>query len=285
MLSRDEAFDPTFWRRLAPSFHIDDAAHFQRCAAIALGDNRRELLMGHLRYDGYLQESGLDFGVDLDAMAGLVAALSAAGIAPVFAFLFDEFWMPFRSLRTWYAGLLGDYAMMPDFWVWNLDPNRGDAGWPPHRDRNYSALLPDGSPKALTTWIPLTTAAPLNGCMYIVPASVDPTYGTPQEGDFRFGLPDVRALPAQPGDVLMWNHAVLHWGGRTSPRGSHSRISIAFEFQRRDVAPYNERLLDPGRLPGFEERLKLIGRQILQYRHMYRVDPASEALAARLVVG
>jgi hypothetical protein len=270
------------WTRLAPDFHIGDETLFRDAAALDLGDTLRDSLKDQLCDDGYFQQSGFDFGVDLAAMASTVRALSAAGIVPAFAFVYDEFWLPFHRLHRWYEALLGDYAMMPDFWAWNLEPSRGDAGWTPHRDKGHFALLPDRSAMSLTTWIPLTPATPLNGCMYIVPASFDPVYGTPEDRENRFTLPSVRALPAQPGDVLMWNQAVLHWGGRTSPRATESRVSIAFEFQRRDVPPFNAPLLQPRIMVPFELRLKLIAMQILQYRHMYAFDAATEALARQL---
>lgn len=73
--------------------------------------------------------------------------------------------------------------MLPDFWAWNVDPVRGDAGWRPHRDRGRTTLLPDGGPKSITTWIALTRATPLNGCMHVVPARNDPTYNTPDEDE------------------------------------------------------------------------------------------------------
>lgn len=283
MPTSSQIADRAAWAAFAPSFHIGDERFFGDATTLPLGDNLRQDISGRLRDEGYFQESGLDFGVDLAAMANVVRAISASGLPPVFAFVFDEFWLPFYRLHAWYSALLGNYALMPDFWVWNLQPNKGDAGWLPHRDRGYTALLPGGMPKALTTWIPLSSAVPLNGCMYIVPAQHDPTYGTPRDVERVFDLPAVRALPAEPGDVLMWNQSVLHWGGRTSPRAKESRVSMAFEFQRGDVPPFFQPLLKPRTLIPFEARLKLIGMQILQYRHMYKFDAATEALAQKLV--
>ncbi len=110
--------------------------------------------------------------------------------------------------------------------------------------------------------------------MYLVPPRLDPTYGTAEEKQWRFEYPSVRALPAMPGDALIWNQAVLHWGGKTSPLATESRISLAFEFQRLDVAPFNRPLIRPRACVPFDLRLKLVAKQILQYRHMYQFDPA-----------
>ena len=83
-------------------------------------------------------------------------------------------------------------------------------------------------------------------------------------------LADIKALPADPGDLLIWTQEVFHWGSSSlDNHDEESRISIAYEFQRNDVKPFREFLLDPNTLPTFDERLVLISMQILQYTHMY----------------
>jgi hypothetical protein len=217
-------------------------------------------------------------------MADTVRSLSAANLSPVFAYVFDEFWYPFFKLHRLYAALLGGrYCLLPDFWVWNVDPKKGEAGWTPHRDKGRRALLDDGSPKSLTTWMPLSPATPLNGCIYIVPAQLDPTYGTADEKKRQFEYASIRALPGNPGDFFIWNQAVLHWGGRTSSRAAESRVSMAFELQPADVPAFNDPVIDPLRVMSFEQRLKLISKQIYQYRHMYPLDPKVAEFALELM--
>lgn len=169
--------------------------------------------------------------------------------------------------------------------MWNVDPAKDDSGWKPHRDRGYTSLLPGGAPKSLTTWVPLTEATPLNSCIYIVPADRDPNYGTENDRMMQFELPNLRALPAQPGDFFIWNQAVIHWGSRSSPRAPQSRVSMAFEFQRLDTAPFNGPLIPARAALDFESRLRLVARQMLQYRHMYRIYPELERLATELLAG
>ena len=55
--------------------------------------------------------------------------------------------------------------------------------------------------------------------------------------------------------------------------------SDLFEFQRADVEPFNQPLLQPLQPLSFDMRLALIAKQILQYRHMYKIHPAIELLA------
>ena len=83
------------------------------------------------------------------------------------------------------------------------NPQAGEAGWPPHRDKGRQALAADGTPTSLTVWIPLTEATPENGCLYILPTHRDPVYGTDNENKFQGDLPQIRAVPSKPGDFSL----------------------------------------------------------------------------------
>lgn len=275
--------DRKFWESFAPGFHIADDAFCRGIETRSCELNRCEELSALLKEEGYFQETA-DWGLDLAAMAQIVRALSDANLSPVFAFLYDEYWVPFFKLHSILSELLGgQYFLLPDFWIWNVDPKRGDAGWRPHRDRGKTSLLDDGAPKSLTAWIPLSKATPLNGCLYIVPIQQDPTYGTEEENTWKFEHAGIRALPAEPGDFLVWNQAVLHWGSKTSQRAAESRVSMALEFQRADTAPFNQPLIEPLRVLTFKQRLRLIAKQILQYRHMNEIDLGDAIVAWRLL--
>src|SRR5580704_12518770 len=183
------------WLALAPGLHIEDRSLFESVAGLELSARQA----AQFRDDGYLQATA-DWGLDLKLMADTVRSLSAGDLSPLFAFLYDEFWYPFFKLRPLIGALLGgQYSLLPDFWILNVDPRKGEAGWRPHRDKGRRALFDDGSPKSLTTWIPLSHATPLNGCLYIVPAQLDPTYATADETEMKFEHQSIRALPAGPG--------------------------------------------------------------------------------------
>ena len=274
--------DRAMWAAFAPRLHIEDPDVLPRAGLVAFNDEQTRGVQSQIRKEGYLQAANVNWGLDLGLMVETVRALSAASLPPVFAFLFDEFWVPFRKLAPIYQSLLGNYAMLPDFWVWDVDPKRSESGWAPHRDKGLISLFPDGSPKSITTWIPLTLATPLNGCMYIVPAQHDRTYGTPQENTHTFDMQSIRALPGSPGDFFIWNQAVLHWGGKTAPHAQESRVSMAVEFQRGDIPSFHDPLINPHVTLPFPARLKLIGMQILQYRHMYKILPEVEKIAVEL---
>jgi hypothetical protein len=265
-----------YWLALAPGLHIEDRSLLASVADLELPAGLAE----QFRHDGYAQGRA-DWGLDVKLMADTVRALAAANLSPLFACLYDEFWCPLRKLHRLHVALLGgSYRLLPDLWVLNVDPRKGEAGWRPHRDKGRRALFDDGSPKSLTTWIPLTSATPLNGCLYVVPAQHDPTYGTADETEMKFDYQSIRALPAAPGDFIIWNQALFHWGSRSSPEAEESRVSMAFQLQRADVPPFDSPLIDPPAVPPFETRIKLIARQLYRYRHMYELDPELARMAA-----
>ncbi|MEX2365055.1 MAG: phytanoyl-CoA dioxygenase family protein [Pseudohongiellaceae bacterium] len=279
-LTQGDYLKPETWQALNPELHIQDQEFFRNPKIFNLDSQTAGTLNQLLKHEGYFQLSTPGWDFDVRLLAQAVNRICAAELQAPFAFIYDEFWLAFCQLHQILASLLGgDYRYLPDFWVWRVDPARDDSGWSPHRDKGHKSLLPDGSPKSLTVWIPLTVASPLNSCMYLVPAHRDPTYNTEQEKEHRFALPDIRALPGQPGDAFFWNQAVLHWGSRSSRLSQEPRISMAFEFQRTDVAPFNEPLLDPLQVYSFNSRLRLIGKQVLQYQHMYALTPAQKAFA------
>src|SRR5262249_60237350 len=111
---------------------------------------------------------------------------------------------------------------------------------------------------ALTAWVALTDATPLNGCIYLVPAHVDAGVRTIGPGRDVLRRPqDARAQPAPAGSLLVWNHGVLHWGVRSSRRAPPPRVAAALQVQRRDIASFARPLFDPYRPPASACRMLL----------------------------
>jgi len=281
-LSLDRLDQREFWRQLSPGMSIEES--FSADAA-AVGD--LDSLFVNLRREGYIQVPGVFSEAQIGPIRDTVSTLFHSGIPLPFAFVYDELWLAYQGLSTFLSAVLGpEYRALPDFWVWYVNPNENAAGWGPHRDRVQPTLDPDNSPQTLSVWLPFTDATPLNGCMYVLPAHRDDRFNQRRwdgEGNnVVYNPQDIRALPATAGSLLAWNQAILHWGGRGSGLGDAPRISAAFEFQRADRPAFNNPLLDPGRLPSFTERLGLVGKQVLQYRHMYPLTDDVAAIATSL---
>ncbi len=281
-LLADNAERREFWRELCTGMSIEGA----RAAAPArVGDP--DTLLVNLKREGYIQVPGAFSESSSAPIRAAVSRLIQLGIPLPFAFVYDELWHSFQSLSTFLSSVLGEgYQALPDFWVWHVNPNENAAGWGPHRDRVIPTLDHDNSPHTLTVWLPFSDATPLNGCMYVLPAHLDDRFNQRrwdgEDNNVVYNPQDIRALPATAGSLLAWNQSVLHWGGRGSRLGGAPRISAAFEFQRADRPAFNSPLLDPSRLPTFAERLGLIGKQVLQYRHMYPLTDDVAAIASSL---
>lgn len=282
MVSADRILDRDFWKALAPDLHIADAAFLHQDAKLPSGEHERLAAEG-LQHDGYTQLRDIELGMDCPTMARVARRLSAEGLDPTFGFVYDEFWRPYFRLDRLFRHLLGAYTFLPNFWAWNIDPARGESGWSAHRDVGRAALLPDGSPKSLTIWIAISEATPRNGCLHMVPRHADPTYGTETDAHWKHSPEDVRPLPAKPGDVLIWNQAVLHWGGQSYPDASESRVSMSLEAQRLDQSLIEKPAIAPDEMLSFDLRLTLIGRKLLHYRHMYNAGPKLVELAQTIV--
>jgi hypothetical protein len=273
-----------FWLDLCPGMSIDGQADATRAH---VGDTN--VLLSNLRREGYIQAPDAFPEACTAPIRTAISTLFQRGVPLAFAFVYDEPWLAFQGLSTFLSAALGeDYCALPDFWVWHVNPSDNACGWGPHRDRtNVMTLDGDNSPQTLTVWLPFTDATSLNSCMYVLPAHLDQRIQQRNwngvDGTYVQNLQDIRALPATAGSVLAWNQAILHWGSRGSRLGEGPRISAAFEFQRGDLPPFNRPLLDPGRLPAFTERLALVGKQILQYRHMYPLSDEIAGIAASLV--
>jgi len=272
---RDSFLDIEYWRRLAPHFSIGKKV---KVAPFPLREEQEKALDGRMVKEGYVHLAQPGFRASFEKLAALFDLLASEGLPPVFSFVFDELWNLNRQLSHFIATLLqGDYAMLPNFWAWRVLP--GESGWKPHRDKISGCLFPDRRPKSITVWIPITEAHPLNGCMYALPADRDEEYALENSTRGVGEWSDIRALPAKAGDLLAWTQHLYHWGGHAAD--DHSlppRMSVAFEYQRKDVRPFKTPLLDPEGSWSLEERLSLIAKQVLQYQHMYKLSPRLEEL-------
>lgn len=265
----DTILNPVFWQKLSPNLTVSDNL---KSYVFELSKNEKQVHHKNILQEGYthLIDPGLE--APFSDITNTFNSITSLGLPPVFSFAYNELWELRTQLRGILSHLLNDeYQQLPDFWAWKV--TAGEAGWPPHRDKSTVALLPDNKPKSVTVWIPLNQASPLNSCMYVLPADRDKAYYLPNTpgGGLPGKLNDIRALPANPGDILIWNQNLLHWGSHSaSNHNLKPRMNIAFEFQRSDVPAFNKPLLNPHTLPSFQQRLALIARQVLQYTHMYK---------------
>jgi hypothetical protein len=282
-LSAEELRRPEFWRSHFPDLDLSSEVQAERYAGeMPYSDQQRLLDSQRMAEDGYTQGSHPALTRLAPILANAARRCVELRLPPVFLFLFNDVWRAFYALTPAISHILASpLCGLPDLWVWYIDPASGGAGWAPHVDKGPYSLDRDGRPLSVTVWIALTEATPLNSCIYVLPASRDRDYLAPQHTS-GIDITHVRALPLSAGEWLCWNQALFHWGSASSRFAAEPRISMAFEFQRAGIAPFDQPAIpDPERLD-FETKLRLIAKQILRYRNEYAVDPAVEQLARSL---
>jgi hypothetical protein len=282
------ATDESFWRALNPDLHITPfplADSASSCIEAPIVEQCTSQMMK----EGYFHTPPILTREKAERLSRVVADLVQRKFAPVFAFVYDEFWQLFSGAYPVLRTLLGDgYQMTPtDIWLWHVHQGPSTAGWGPHRDMpEKSALRDDKTPRVINVWIPLTDATPLNSCMYVLPMDRDPNLPD-KVMDYRGytarSFHDIRALPAEAGSAIGWNTHIMHWGGRSSEWATRPRISVAIYFHSRDCQ-LNEIDHDPARegfnglrfdktleMP-FKSRVRAIAGAIDMYNSSVRAD-------------
>lgn len=258
----------TQWSQINPKLNIGKL-NFQSPNPILFSQYELTQINESLLDEGYFALDPKDFQLPIDEMANAISQLKSRNMMPVYAFVYDEFWMLFFKLHNLLCSILGnDYKILPAFWAWHIDPSAEEYGWNPHRDRNRLTLDAEGNPKTLTLWIPLTESTPLNGCMYVVPSNRDPSFNN-DDRSLRFSYQDIRALPAESGSILGWTQETLHWGSHSSKKAKTPRISLSVEFQRGDVEAFETPFITPLTDLNFMQRIMLINHQINKYQNSH----------------
>ena len=258
--------DINFWRKFSTDLHIDDSKFLNGQSVLDISDKAIEGLKDRIISEGYFQLPPQELFLPLDKMAEVITRLHKENIPITFAFIYDEFWVLYLRYHKLLCGILGnEYTRRPLFLAWRIDPTNNDAGFSPHRDYPVDEFSDNGLPADLSFWIPLTDSTPLNGCIYIVPANLDPTYNTKDRDLWKFEIQDIQCVPCNAGGAIAWNFSTIHWGGRSNPRAKHPRISVAFEFQTNKPNLIPSQISDPLSIPIFETRIKYCSRQTIDF--------------------
>lgn len=272
-LSEDDMFTNAskvaFWGELNAGFSITDKPFSKPAEQYHIAENEISEHLRQFKKEGYFQARPLIPEADAKRMADCIKAIVDKGFPPVFAFVYDEFWLLYKNLSQVLAPIFGeDYKLAVNVWAWYVPPNDAAAGFKPHRDYvGIDTVRDDGLPKMGTVWIPLTDVSTLNSCMYVLPANLDPCVPhNLKEQNIAYGdLQNIRALPAKAGSVLSWSTHVLHWGSRSSEFCKEPRISIATYLERNDESRFDGFLLNPALHFPLEYRLTLIAQVINHY--------------------
>jgi len=218
-----ELLDIDYWRSRFPDQRIDDSLGVAEGTPPAVP----QLMKGDLARDGVCR---MERAAGEDLRMRLLLDLRRAGHIfghPIYAVALEAFW--FAAFRL---GESARFAMGNDVSVTTLPaivtvpPKHAGVG--PHRDSQLRAFKDDGAPTRLSVWLALTAAEVDRACLHYLPMWADPNVpddlSSVQVPDLRL----IRAVPMAAGDALMFNQAVLHWGGYNATR--HTRVGVVWEF-------------------------------------------------------
>lgn len=249
-------------------------------------------LQKRLLEDGYvLVDKILEKSLTLK-LKNAITALHERAYPATFVLLFDETWQLARlALETLNEVTHPRNVFNFDMLAWYIDPCENAAGFSPHRDRQpdnvKSSFHDDGQAKYVTMWMALSNATPKNSCLYVIPKQNDPGYtngDSDANGDDKNENPlwralptkesfqNVRALPRQAGQSLLFTHRILHWGSRGNPNALENEPRVAISFVCSDPSFENPYLKSSQFPPPFDARLLLVCAQLLIYYQRFNLS-------------
>lgn len=274
------AQSPEFWRRLAPGLTVSDTLPSR---VVERSDTQIDRDRMKLTYEGYVHLKEPGIVAPFDDIAEAMKRIVDAGLPSAFIGVYDEVWAIAAQMQGIMDGLFaGHAAMIPNFWASFAED--GDAGTTAGRRRPGVSLNKDGTPRALSVWLPITDATTENGCIYVVPADQDRNYGKGTGERADACLQAIRALPARAGDLLIWTGETYTWQSRSARHNADGpQLALSWEFQDALEAPLADYLVDSFPYVPFEMRLGLIAEQMPQRASEHLKVPAWKAVTQTLL--
>lgn len=267
-LDPDLIQDVEFWRNLCPGLTISpEVALSQKTRHDEdnpVRQHDRELCKELINEDGYFAYDSWFSRQFVEQLADCLTRLEEANVLPVFCFVYDEFWELFLRLDPLLSDLVGKYWMLPAVWAWHVRDSNQTA-FAPHRDLAREASVDDEDHlDYLTIWIPLTDVDYLSSNICVLPASADPDYDTGTDRVCVEDLQDIRSLQGKKGSVFCWTTGLVHWGTRQARLGN-PRMSVGLYIQNPEAECFDPPPLDFDKPISLQQRLSLIGQQIINY--------------------
>ena len=257
-----------YWQSLCPELTITESKALTENSSfgknLQLRTSDWEVCKNLINEDGYFAyDSWFDSDL-IDRLSNSFATLDTQGIPCVFAFVYDEFWELLLQLDPLLRDLIGDYEVLPAVWSW-LVRDTNQTAFTPHRDQVRDVLIEDDDHlDYLTIWIPLTDLDHLSSSISVFPASLDPDYEDSTPNIRIENMQDIRSLQGKRGSVFCWTTQLAHWGTKQSSHGP-PRMSVGYFVQRAGADPLEDQPLDLSIPLTLNQRLAIIGQQIIDY--------------------
>jgi ectoine hydroxylase-related dioxygenase (phytanoyl-CoA dioxygenase family) len=260
-------FHASAWRTLSASLTLSDSLVLSAIQQ-ASGADVKEKFYKDISTEGYAITHCIVGEPERSAMVRGIDEIRARNFSPIWALMYDEFWEMYAQFSSIAGHVLGEnYRHVTGNYAFVVENSDSAAGWGVHRDMPYaSSLRDDGSPKIMSFWVALTDATPLNSCLYCVPASRDVNYPDNLASVEIPRVEDIECMAIRAGHAIGLNHSLLHWGSRSSRRGSDRRISVVFDLQRGDCERYHHATIDVRDPLSFEQRAAYVAHNVLWLR-------------------
>ena len=240
---------------------------------------------------GFFRVDAASTGISSAAITALecgVHRLVALGHAPSAITMYDESWAAGAALAPALRRASGNPPGL-DTVAFLVAPGRHLFSGP-HRDKPLAGAESfrgggGGPPMFCTAWLALSSVPPASSCLYFLPATKDPGYGGP--GDLvrealpgPLAWPSIQSQPCEAGDLLVFSHRLLHWGGEAE-EGAPPRVALSFSFADPafEAAAFDAALLP---FPPLPLRLALIAGQAILYAAQAPLSKGALALNNRI---
>ncbi|MFN8276297.1 MAG: phytanoyl-CoA dioxygenase family protein [Chitinophagales bacterium] len=171
-----------------------------------------------------------------------------------------------------------DQAQFPFEGAFCIAPPRAKRGSPPHQDPN---LVDETSTYGATIWIPLQPVSAENGCLHFLNGSH--LWGNHLRSvSIRWAFEDIKnklwplmqPVPAQPGDVIIFDMATIH--GSSTNKSDHHRIAINMVMLPK-LLPITTSYQDKN---GAIQTFSVTTEQLLHHNHFERPSPVAIHLSS-----
>ena len=257
--SHHDLKSPSFWARFAPSLTVSEELTLDYAA-----DETSSRYARDVERDGVtIVTSAVPKELCYRLADGILEIRASLG-HEILTLIYDEPWLALAQTLGVVESIVGPGVRAVPMPFVNVVPP-GGSGFPPHRDRRHVPLAEDGSPNLMTVWTAVTDAPPERACLAVLPTRFDPNFPDGLEKFDISRVQDIRALPVQAGDAVVFNQATLHMGTRNVTE--HYRLSFAIELEREGLEGARSPYLDLRSGVSLSDRLSLVGVTIGALSH------------------
>src|SRR5262245_13523545 len=156
-----------FWRALNPECTITDSPLPAIAEPYEIPAEEMSQHAATMVREGYFQTRPIIPKPELDKLARCMTNIVRWKLRPEYVYLYDEVYAIAARLARVLDPILGsNFQLVPqELGAYFIPVGNDTKGFKPHRDYLRVPIGPNGLPRLVTAWIPLTDATTLNSCL------------------------------------------------------------------------------------------------------------------------